>query len=600
MKKVTILTRAAAREPALEALRQLGVLHILPARPPAGPAIESLHEQLETLEMASRLIPGAVPRAAPAEGASGLMQAGLQAAQQMIGQQEILEQIEDELDDLRHRRHKIRLLGRFEPHALGELREAGIYVRLHVCKDRDLQRLSLGRNAWIVGRQGHSIFLALISRDADARLPCKELDLPGESRAEIDQQITALKKQRLNVRVRFEKLLSRAGAIGAALFEVRNRLEFERARLAMDQVQVLACLKGFAPVTRLDELVACAEQHGWALRIEEPAEDDPVPTLLRSARWASLFQPVMRFLGITPGYREFDTNGLFLIFFTLFFAMIVGDAGYGLLMLGTTLAASRLWDKLTPSAARLFYLLAGATIAWGALTGTWFGIRQLAEWPPLAALVIPQLAAFGDSEQTLIRICLILGTVHLTVAHVWMALRHASLRSLAEAGWALVVWGFYFLAVGFLLDRPHLRAVMALLGTGLLLILFFGEQDGRGLFRGIRRGLIRMPITLFDGISSFSDTVSYIRLFAVGVATKEVAEAFNKMAATVGLDSFIAVLGFSLIVLFGHGLNLLLAALGVLVHGARLNLLEFSRHLGVSWSGTPYRPFELMRETTSL
>ena len=105
---------------------------------------------------------------------------------------------------------------------------------------------------------------------------------------------------------------------------------------------------------------------------------------------------------------------------------------------------------------------------------------------------------------------------------------------------------------------------------------------------------MNLPLNLLTAMGSFSDLISYIRLFAVGLATKEVAVAFNGMASQVGLDSAFALLGSVLIVTLGHTLNLALAALGVLVHGVRLNLLEFSRHLNISWSGIPYAPFRIL------
>jgi V/A-type H+-transporting ATPase subunit I len=124
--------------------------------------------------------------------------------------------------------------------------------------------------------------------------------------------------------------------------------------------------------------------------------------------------------------------------------------------------------------------------------------------------------------------------------------------------------------------------------------VLFGEQTGVSFVRGIGRGVLNLPLNLLTAISSFSDMVSYLRLFAIGLASKEVAVAFNRLALEVGFDSVIAALGAALLVLLGHSVNLLLGALGVVVHGLRLNLLEFSRHLNVTWSGIPYEPFRVL------
>ena len=93
-------------------------------------------------------------------------------------------------------------------------------------------------------------------------------------------------------------------------------------------------------------------------------------------------------------------------------------------------------------------------------------------------------------------------------------------------------------------------------------------------------------------VNSFTDVVSYIRLFAVGAATVAVADAFNQMASGVGGNSIVAGFAAALILLFGHTLNILLGAMAILVHGVRLNVLEFSSHLNMEWSGMEYSPFK--------
>jgi len=93
-------------------------------------------------------------------------------------------------------------------------------------------------------------------------------------------------------------------------------------------------------------------------------------------------------------------------------------------------------------------------------------------------------------------------------------------------------------------------------------------------------------------INSFSDIVSYIRLFAVGMSTVIVASNFNQMASGSGESSIIGTILSVLILLLGHSLNITLAMMSVLVHGVRLNMLEFSSHVGMQWTGKKYEPFK--------
>ena len=111
----------------------------------------------------------------------------------------------------------------------------------------------------------------------------------------------------------------------------------------------------------------------------------------------------------------------------------------------------------------------------------------------------------------------------------------------------------------------------------------------KNVFKGIAKTLSSLPL---DIISSFSDVVSYLRLFAVGYATVTVALSFNGMAGQLGFGSVVTSLISSLILFLGHSLNIILALMSVIVHGIRLNMLEFSGHLNMQWSGRPYAPFK--------
>jgi len=97
-----------------------------------------------------------------------------------------------------------------------------------------------------------------------------------------------------------------------------------------------------------------------------------------------------------------------------------------------------------------------------------------------------------------------------------------------------------------------------------------------------------LPLSI---ISAFGDVVSYLRLFAVGMAGAVVEVSFNNMAIGDGVDNLLKGIIAVLIIIFGHGLNIVLCMMSVIVHGIRLNMLEFSGHLGMQWTGQKYEPF---------
>jgi V/A-type H+-transporting ATPase subunit I len=183
--------------------------------------------------------------------------------------------------------------------------------------------------------------------------------------------------------------------------------------------------------------------------------------------------------------------------------------------------------------------------------------------------------------------CFVLGALHLTLAHGWAALRCGKTpQALAQLGWIGSTWLMFFLARSMVLGAEMPGFTEALAWTSIAAIALFMTPPKAIKAEWFNH--VMLPLSL---VSNFVDVVSYLRLFAVGSAGVAVAQSFNTMAmkAAEGGGSGLVVAAF--IALFGHTLNLLLAAMAVLVHGVRLNTLEFSAHLGLQWSGVPYRPF---------
>jgi V/A-type H+-transporting ATPase subunit I len=219
-------------------------------------------------------------------------------------------------------------------------------------------------------------------------------------------------------------------------------------------------------------------------------------------------------------------------------------------------------------------------------------VEWFATAPGLAALIVPHLNSYAENQDFLIQLCFIVGTLHLTIAHLIQALRYGlAPRALAELGWILILWFLYLLAGNLVLGYTFPVMGFYLLAGGVVLASAFGKTASNP-FKAVLLGLADLPLNV---IRSFSDVVSYLRLFAVGYATLVVAASFNDMAATLGWGNPVAILGATCILFFGHGLNILLGIMAVLVHGVRLNMLEFSGHLGLTWSGRRFAPFTIAR-----
>jgi len=333
------------------------------------------------------------------------------------------------------------------------------------------------------------------------------------------------------------------------------------------------------PTHLVDELRSGANKHGWGLLIADPHHDDRVPTLIKVPKIFMISKPIFDFIGIAPSYHEVDISVCFLFFFSLFFGILIGDAGYGLLML-IALAVAKI--KFPSEKAKLpiglMTVLASSTIIWGLLTGSIFGIERHA---------LPEFLQGPDwmqSDENKRFICFAIAALHLSIAHAWLACIGANkIRVvIGQIGWIMFIWGNFFLASSLVAGRDFPQLAYYLYSIGFVMMLFAINFKDIGDICGFP----------FAVVASFTDLLSYIRLFAVGLAALYVAENFNKIG-----ENFMHIPYFGLIIgvitiIFGHSLNMMLGALAVLVHGIRLNTLEFSGQLGLHWSGFLYKPFK--------
>jgi V/A-type H+/Na+-transporting ATPase subunit I len=339
------------------------------------------------------------------------------------------------------------------------------------------------------------------------------------------------------------------------------------------------------PVDAEELLLKQAKQNGWGILTSAPDENDAVPTLLRNPAWISLIKPVLKLLELTPGYRELDISPLFIVFFSLFFGMLIGDAGYGLIyFLLTFWAHKKIGHKVQDkSVFFLFYILSFCAIIWGLLNVTFFGQAWLLNLG--AKPLVPALLNTSFVQA----LCFFIGALHLTLGHSWRAvLKAPSLCALADIGWISIIWAVFFLAKSLLLSDVFPFFGSWLLIAGLVLVLFFTSPQ-KNILKTIGAGLGTLALSL---VNNFTDVVSYIRLFAVGLAGVAIADAFNAMAAgIIKKGDLLTIIIAALVIVCGHALNIILGPMSVLVHGVRLNVLEFCSHANVVWDGFVYKPF---------
>lgn len=479
--------------------------------------------------------------------------------------------------------------GTFDPGLVRQLEKRNLFIGLFKAGPKQVIDAPADTTLTIHAKDRDGAFFSLVSREP-VELPFEKVALPKVPLKEMHEKVRDLEAALKENQADFGRLAGYLPKIQEVVCQAEDRVRFIEARTGMGTTDPLAYLRGYCPAQDADRIAGGARALGWGLLIEDVTSSDRAPTKIENPAWVKPIRVIFNFIGVVPGYDEVDISAVFLLFFSLFFAMIVGDAGYGALFLAATLWAHHKFPKAPVPAFHLLYITSIATILWGGLTGNYFGLQALP-----ALLASTRMDWFTDTENIML-LCFLIGAIHLTIAHAWNVARNLhSLQALAQAGWICVVWSMFFMARFLVLNKDFPTIMIPVFAIGIVLLVLFMTP-----IRKLKEEWFNHVMLPLNLVSNFVDVVSYVRLFAVGTATLAVASAFNQMAMEVGAAGWIGRFFAVLIILLGHTLNILLAAMGVLVHGIRLNTLEFAGHLGLQWTGIRFTPFTRTSRRPSL
>jgi V/A-type H+-transporting ATPase subunit I len=593
MKKISLVVLTSRIQESLDTLRELGVVHLETG--------SELNEKLNELQAKKSLLTKAVSLLPESEESvaqdkiTGLG-AALEAAGKIDEEYQKHFTLTDEIHHIERDIDRLSSWGDFDPDEIDQLRERGIDIRLYEVTKEQLAQFPENVKTFTIEKSKVTTKLAAVFTDGFEELPFDEISLPEKPLSKLHQELKNKNQELEIIDNDIKAFADKRDLLTSGLQQLDELIEFETAVNSMNNEERISFITGFAPGRLDNKIKKTAADNGWGVMISEPTDEDNVPTLVENPKWINAIKPVFGLLGTIPGYKEFDISIWFLLFFSVFWAMILGDAGYGLIFLGITIFSRIKFRKAPFEPFLLLFVTSITTIAWGGMSGNWFGVESFAAHPAVSWMLVPQIASFksladGNVDKFIMHICFIIGAVHLSVAHLLnLARLFPSLKAYAEIGWLGVLWGLYLLIRALVLKFPsHPYALHILLG-GLGAVIIFSEQEGN-FFKGIINGLSNLILISLGSIGFFSDIVSYVRLFAVGLATLEVAKSFNAMAAGLGSGA-VAILGSAFILFFGHGLNIILGCMSLIVHGVRLNMLEFSGHLSMEWSGFAYKPFK--------
>ena len=496
--------------------------------------------------------------------------------------------------------------GTYDKNALDSLAELGYSVHYYVV---DKKKFDEG---WaelyplqVVDDQTDKVwFVTVSSNDAEYAFPVKETAVPSGTFAQANEEVERIKE---------EIILCKAGILNAkdyipAMKEIRNAdladLDRYLANEAGQNVaeNYITVFTGFAPAENDADLVEAFEKMGVLYIKEDAVQEDNPPIKLQNGWFARQFEVFTEMYGM-PVYTEFDPTPIVAPFYLLFFAMCMGDAGYGIILLLMGIMLNKGWVKIGmfEGLGNIIAILGAGTMLVGTVLGTFFGTSLFeAAWVPqwlkscmivgdidipgIGTLNIQMILAMGIG---IFHICLAM-----TVKAICYTKRFGIKENIATWGWLLLIVGGVLLAllgVGKILSPEAMKwAVMAVGGISALAIYIF-NTPGRNPLINIGAGLWD-TYNMATGI--LGDVLSYLRLFALGLAGGMLGQAFNDLAISVKGDSPVTWLPFVLILIIGHLMNIMLSGLGAFVHPMRLTFMEYFKNAGYEGKGAAYNPLK--------
>lgn len=578
MKKYTFLVFHRDYEPFLTQLRELGVVHITQK---AAGLIEDdadLQAALQHEDELRRLIKQGAPDQLIAERneVTERIAAAKEAAQQAA------------------------VWGEFNAARIDQLKAAGYTLHFYECPSKAF-REELGIKVNETG--GKTYFVALETLEDLTEIPA-----PGKSATQWYLEIEHLKGLYAAAETRivaWQK--ANMDDLQAQLAEARQNIDWQKVNLSTDKLAegALCLFEGFCPIDKEPELNAMLAQAQVYYEETDPAKKDATPIKLHNNWFVKLFEPLTGMYG-WPNYNEFDPTPILGPFFLLFFALCIGDAGYGLLLLliGYLIFTNKLKINMFKGMGGIIMALGVGSTIIGFFMGGFFGLDlYTASWVPdsLKDIMFKRLGGtdgkIGEYDVMMV-MAIVIGVIHICLAMTIKAIaytkRDGFRNTVSTWGWLLLIVGGIataILGMTFSLPTDIVKYTLIAIGAVSALGIFIFNKPGRNPLINVGAGLWD---TYQMSTGLLGDVLSYIRLYALGLAGGMLGAAFNQLGNQVlGANPNVGtIIGFVLIVTFGHVLNLLMACLGAFVHPLRLSFVEYFKNSGYEGSGKLYNPFK--------
>ncbi|MBF0408320.1 MAG: hypothetical protein HQM10_13300 [Candidatus Riflebacteria bacterium] len=605
MKRIIIAARETDKKHVLEILRESGVIHIEPSLENPLPLPSDVLTDISNAEKALAILSGnkrfhdrddylrfleaerarsVLSGIKPSDPAKYLDMHAANFIKATLETHQNLDEICRKKLEISREAEVVKPWGQIDSDSIDFLKNSGLNVRFFILtkgRESEIEAETLQ----IISEEAGMIYLVALSRKEitfPADVP--PVAIPEKDFSRLSAELAGMENQEKSLKATLQELSVYLKKVSDYINELNDRKRYVEVELNRLQNESIFCLQGWIPeksVSSFQESLGkskvpvCAETR-------EPLDEESPPTKLENSWWCKPVEGLYGVLGIVPGYREADVSPFFLPFLAIFTAMLVADGGYSLTaLIALVVLYYPLSQKGVPKPLiELFIILFAGGAIYGVLTNSYFGYQF--EFAKKLMFLDP---GTNDGQEFLKRLCFFLGALHLTIAHIWKIARQSiSLATIGEVGWIVFLWAMFDLVNLLVLGNSDTQAparMMPMFQVSLVMILLF-TAPSTNIFSMVGQGLGAIAL---NAAGFLSDIISYIRLWAVGLAGGILAANFNEMAS--GFPVPISIIIF----ICAHLMNFSLALVAVFAHGVRLNLLEFSNHLGMEWSGKPFDPF---------
>ena len=512
-----------------------------------------------------------------------------------------LEQAKQALTIAEKEYERISAWGNFSIDQLKKIEETGYYVKLFTCPTRLYKpEWEEQFNAFVINELNNTTYFVTLTKDEKIEIEAEQFDINNSDSTIATANYEEAKKL---YNTQFEEIkefavnnINNLKYLSLLITEIIDidKVKLNTIKAADDTVMVL---EGYCPIDTESTLLDFLQKNDIYYEVNDPKAEDNVPIKLRNNRFTKLFEPLTGMYGL-PNYNEFDPTPILGPFFLLFFAMCMGDAGYGLILIlfGIGVITKKIKIEMFEGLGPIITVLGVGTTVIGFFLGTFFGIDlSTVSWLPDSVkgiLLKGELMGFDIQMVAAI----IIGIFHICLAMVVKAICYTKqsgiMNNLSTWGWLILILGGIITAILAISNAISIEATKyMIIAIGIISAL------GIFIFNNIKRNpLINIGAGLWDTYNMItgilSDVLSYIRLYALGLAGAMLGQSFNQLGFMVLGDDpiFIQYLPFIIIVLIGHTLNIALSSLSAFVHPLRLTFVEYFKNLGYEGNGEKYSP----------